>query len=430
MTAEQVSHLGDEYARFNMEANRTTEGTGLGMNITRNLVRMMNGRLSVESEPGKGSTFTVRLPQQGVSTEVLGRELVENMKQFRISSKDQMKRTQISREPMPYGSVLIVDDVETNLYVARGLMSSYKLRIDTASSGFEALDKIRAGKTYDIVFMDHMMPKMDGMETTKILRDMEYALPIVALSANAVAGQMEVFLASGFDDFISKPIDIRQLNIVLNRLIRDKQTPEVLEAARREAGDSPLDDTDDGQPRVDPLLAASFVRDATKAIAVLEAACGNGAPGTEESVHLYTIDAHAMKSALANIGEAELSKVAFRLEQAGRGRDLAAISSETPAFLDALRAVILKLTPKDEDELGDAKDEDQAYLREKLLALHTMCAEYDIGAAESALAELRDKTWSRQTRERLNAITEHLLHSDLDEAASAAKGYAESMRAE
>jgi CheY-like chemotaxis protein len=431
MTEEQVSHLFDEYARFNMAANRTTEGTGLGMNITRNLVRMMSGEIFVESAPGKGSTFTLRLPQQSVGPEVLGSELVENMRQFRVSSKEQMKRTQISREPMPYGSVLIVDDVETNLYVAKGLMSAYKLQIDTATSGFAALDKIRDGKTYDVVFMDHMMPKMDGIETTKKLRDLGYERPVVALTANAVAGQMEVFLANGFNDFISKPIDIRQLNIVLNKLVRDTQTPEVLEAARREAGDSTQDYADDdGQPRVDPQLAAFFVRDAERAIAVLEAACGNGTADAEESLRLYTIDAHAMKSALANIGEAELSKFAFRLEQAGRGRDLAVISAETPEFLDALRAVIRKITPQDEEELGDAQDEDQAYLREKLLALRTMCAEYDIGAAENALAELRSKTWSRQTRELLNALTEHLLSSELDEAAGAAKDYAESIRAE
>jgi HPt (histidine-containing phosphotransfer) domain-containing protein len=158
---------------------------------------------------------------------------------------------------------------------------------------------------------------------------------------------------------------------------------------------------------------------------VLEAAYTNGADCDDESLKMYTINAHAMKSALANIGEAELSQVALRLEQAGRGRDLAAIAAETPDFLEALRAVVRKITPQDEDAHDDAKDEDQGYLREKLLAIHAMCAAYDIGAAENALAELRQKTWSRQTRELLNAITESLLHSDLDEAAGIAKTYAE-----
>ena len=135
---------------------------------------------------------------------------------------------------MPYGNVLIVDDVETNIYVTKGLLSPYGLKIDSALSGFEAIDKIKSGSIYDIIFMDHMMPKMDGIEATKILRELGYICPIVALTANALVGQAEMFLANGFDDFISKPIDVRQLNAVLNKLIRDKQPPEVLEAARRQ----------------------------------------------------------------------------------------------------------------------------------------------------------------------------------------------------
>jgi CheY-like chemotaxis protein len=226
-------------------ASRTTEGTGLGMSITRNLVRMMDGEISVESEPGKGSTFTLRLPQKSASPEVLGGELVENMRQFRISSKAQMRRTQITREPMPYGSVLIVDDVEMNLYVAQGLMTPYMLQIDTAASGFEAIEKIKGGKVYDIVFMDHMMPDMDGIEAAQRIRDLGYAHPIVALTASAMTDQVEAFLSHGFNDFIPKPIDLRQLNTVLDKLIRDKQSPETLEAARRESCDSSHDHAGD-----------------------------------------------------------------------------------------------------------------------------------------------------------------------------------------
>jgi CheY-like chemotaxis protein len=124
---------------------------------------------------------------------------------------------------MPYGSVLIVDDMEMNLYVATGLLRPYGIRTDTAGSGFEAVEKIKDGKEYDIVFMEHMMPKMDGMAAVKIIRDMGYTRPIVALTANAVVGQADVFLTNGFDAFISKPIDTRQLNDLLNKFIRDKQ---------------------------------------------------------------------------------------------------------------------------------------------------------------------------------------------------------------
>jgi CheY-like chemotaxis protein len=111
-------------------------------------------------------------------------------------------------------------------------MTPYKLNLDSVNSGFTAIEKIKDGNEYDIVFMDHMMPNMDGVETVKIIRGLGYGHPIVALTANAVSGQTEMFLANGFDEFISKPIDIRELNSSLNRLIRDKQPPEVLEAAR------------------------------------------------------------------------------------------------------------------------------------------------------------------------------------------------------
>jgi CheY-like chemotaxis protein len=105
-------------------------------------------------------------------------------------------------------------------------MSPYGLSIETASNGFEAIDKIRDGGVYDIVFMDHMMPEMDGIEAVKKIRELGYTQPVVALTANAVVGQSEVFLENGFDGFISKPIDVRQLNAVLKKFIRDRHQPE------------------------------------------------------------------------------------------------------------------------------------------------------------------------------------------------------------
>ena len=236
MTTEHVSRLFDEYSRFNQEANRATYGAGLGMGITRDLVHLMHGELSVDSEPGRGTIVTVRLPQGNVNAVPLGPEVVEHLRQFRKNGPAQTTRAHIVREPMPYGSVLVVDDISTNLYVAKGLLASYDLPVDTAQSGFAAIEKIKSGRTYDIVFMDHMMPDQDGIETTKHLRGMGYDRPIVALTANAIAGQADMFLANGFDDFISKPIDIRHLNSILNKLIRDKQQPEVIEAARRQTG--------------------------------------------------------------------------------------------------------------------------------------------------------------------------------------------------
>jgi CheY-like chemotaxis protein len=428
MTGEQLDKLFDEYSRFNTEANRIIEGTGLGMSITRQLVKMMNGEISVESEPGKGSVFTVRLPQGIVDADALGREAAKNLMQFRGDRMMQMKKgPQIVREYMPYGKVLIVDDVETNLYVAKGLMAPYGLSVETAVSGFEAVDKINNGATYDIIFMDHYMPKMDGIETVKIIRDLGYTHPIVALTANALVGQAEMFMENGFNGFISKPIDIRQLNAYLNKLVRDKHTPEVIEAARQQLQKIDLEKSASGagQSASDPELAAIFARDAENALSRLESIHAYAYRRTDD-IRMFVINVHAMKSALANIGETKLSAVALKLEQAGRAEDIPVLRAETPAFLEALREVIERNKPKENSD--DAPEEDleliRADLEEKLPVIQKACEEYDEKTADMALAELRQKKLPRSVRELLDNIAGHLLHSDFEEAASLARNYA------
>jgi signal transduction histidine kinase/CheY-like chemotaxis protein len=426
MTHEQLDKLFNEYTRFNMKANRTTEGTGLGMNITRHLVSMMNGEISVESEPNKGSTFTVRLPQGIVGIEVFGKEVVENLKQFRLGRAEQMKKTpQIVREYMPYGRILIVDDVESNLYVARGLMAPYGLSIETVKSGFEAIEKIKSGAIFDIIFIDHYMPKMDGIEAQKIIRGLGYTHPIIALTANALAGQAEIFMENGFDGFISKPIDIRQLNASLNKLVRDKYPLDVVEAARRQALKANMAKSDWEAQLVSGQLAAIFARDAEKAIERLEAIHSN-AYRRADDIRQFVIDVHAMKSALANIGEAELSVAALKLEQAGRAEDVKAMTAETPAFLERLSKVIERTKPKEDDgeAVQESSESARAYLGEKLLAIQKACKEYDAITADAALAELGQKIWPRSTGELLDNIAGHLLHSDFEEAAKLAEDYA------
>ena len=440
MTKEQVSKLFDEYTRFNLEANRTTEGTGLGMSITQNLISLMSGKIDVESEPGKGSVFTVRIPQGIVGTDILGKDLADNLRQFRMSSREQMKRVQIVRELMPYGSVLIVDDVETNIYVAKGLMAPYSLKTDSADSGFAAISKIKAGNVYDVIFMDHMMPKMDGIEATKIIRSMGYKGSIVALTANALAGQADVFLDNGFDDFISKPIDLRQLNTVLNKYIRDKQPPESIEAVVEPKGapgapvppaheTSPENSLPDARtpaarppetkntqnPPLSARFAEIFARDANKAVALLTEIYAKRESLSDDDIRTYTISVHGMKSALAGIGRQELSDFALKLEKAARNADIAVILSETPEFIKKLCDLTAELLPKTEPGGGESVEEDRSLLLGKLREIKESCEEYDNRRAKDAIAVLRDKKWSQPTEEMLNKISGYLLHSDFDE---------------
>jgi HPt (histidine-containing phosphotransfer) domain-containing protein len=165
-------------------------------------------------------------------------------------------------------------------------------------------------------------------------------------------------------------------------------------------------------PAVNPELADIFVRETTKTIAALE---GIYSAPSDNDLQTYTISVHGLKSALANIGESDLSAVAAKLEQAGRDKNIGKIAAETPAFLDNLRALVTKLTPPKKDRADENVDEDLPYLRDKLLVIQTACTQYDIKTADETITELRQKQWSSHTEEALIKISEYLLHSDFDE---------------
>ena len=414
MTKEQIDRLFEEYSRFNEDNGRTIEGTGLGMAITYRLLDLMGGQIIVESEYGEGSVFTVRLPQGVADTETLGKDLADRLQQFRgLDNMEPKKNAQIVREPMPYGSVLVVDDVETNLYVATGLMKPYGLKIETVSSGAAAIGRVKAGNVYDVVFMDHMMPHMDGIEAVRQIRGLGYDRPVVALTANAVAGQADVFLQNGFDAFVSKPIDVRKLDAVLNKLVRDRHPADVVENARRQAAKAAGNGA--AQRQLGSLLKESFIRDARKAVAALE----NAAVGDEEGLRVFTLAVHGIKGALTNIGEPGLSRLAAKLEKAGRENDTAQITALTSVFLSGLRALLEKIEPK---QTEDSTDKDPEYLRDRLLSVRDLCAEYNRKGALDVLEEI--KHCSKKTRAVLDEIMSLVLQSEFAEAGIAAEAYA------
>jgi len=422
MTEEQINTVfTTEYARFNPKINRTVEGTGLGMNITWRLVRMMNGMISVESEPGKGTKFTVRLPQKRASSDVLGTEIAEKLQNFRISSSSQMKKAKIIREYMPYGKVLIVDDVYSNLYVAKGLMVPYGLAIDLATSGFEAIDKIKAGEVYDVIFMDHMMPKMDGVETTKIIRDLGYKNSIVALTANAITGQAKFFLENGFDEFISKPIDIRQLNAILNKLVRDKQTPEIIAAAHKQKQNE-LESSLKNEVKPNSVLQTVFLLDVKQSLPILEDTLERIDIITEDDLRLFTISVHAMKSALANIGEAATSKQALALELAGKEQNRSFIKTHAKPLIDSIRRIEARMLLENDNAAPSSDvDEDLDFLHRQLQVIAKACAIYDERPVNAALEALNKLSWKKETKAIIDKIAEYLLYGDFDEAGKLAK---------
>ncbi|MCL2269833.1 MAG: ATP-binding protein [Treponema sp.] len=409
MTEEQISRIFDEYSRFNMETNRSISGTGLGMTITKRLIDLMEGEIHVESKPGVGSVFTVRLPQVRCGTAVCGVEVSKNLREFNFSNTSLQKKSQIVREHMPHGRVLVVDDVESNLLVAKGLLMQYGLQIETANSGFEAIEKIKNNQNYDIVFMDHMMPKMDGLKTTSILRGMGYTHPIVALTANAVIGQEEMFLSNGFDGFISKPIDSRELNRILIELIQDKKNRQEQQAQ---------DVSGSAQAAiVSDELAVAAVQDINSAIAVLDELLPKMQAGADTG--LYTTTVHGIKSALANIGENSLSKAALRLEQAGNNGETAVIASDTPEFINGLRLLTERIKPAIAVGGFDIARDDMIFLRDKLGAIGAACGKLDVKDAKAALSDLKQRAWPAEINDMVNEISVYMIRGEYKKAGAA-----------
>ncbi len=209
---EDLPKLFDGFKRLELDKNRNIQGTGLGLNIAKQLVTQMRGSIVVDSEYGKGSTFTVMIPQKVMDTKPLGglkESVSENRKATAVSDK---------LFTAPNAKVLIVDDNGMNLSLMKGLLKRTELQVDLVKSGRESLE-ITKEKKYDIIFMDHMMPEMDGVEALKLLRA-EVSNPnrdaiVIALTANAIAGCREMYLQYGFNDYFAKPIKADKLEEML-----------------------------------------------------------------------------------------------------------------------------------------------------------------------------------------------------------------------
>ena len=415
MTEEQIQKLFDEYARFNLETNRSTVGTGLGMAITNNLIKMMGGAIHVESAPGKGSLFTVKIPQKITSPGLLGREAMENFKKFHFTDKVQKKKAVIHREPMPYGRVMIVDDMKSNLDVAKLLLKPYELYIDTASSGNEALTFIKNGNVYDIIFMDHMMPEMDGMEATKKIRGMGYTHPIFALTANAVTGQQEMFLANGFDGYISKPIDLRQLNDSLNKHIRDKERGRKKAEAKAAMADTAADPAAEAQLRAAIITSVSIPGiDTEKGLAlydgnmeiyisILRSFVPNALSNieklrgvTQETLPDYAITVHGMKSICANIGAEHLRAAAFNLETMAKSGDLKGVTEINEMFLAETEEAVSEIQAwLKENDTSLPKPQLPHPDRSLLILLYQHCAAFDMKGIDNVLERLEGANYDR-----------------------------------
>lgn len=208
---EKIDKLFTKFERFDIEKNITIEGTGLGLAITKKLVELMNGKIVVQSIYGQGSKFTVALDQQIVLTPTVS------------TSEVLPKEDPIDLSLLANKKVLIVDDNKINLKVASRLLKDYNLKTEEADSGFECINRILQKEEYDLILLDDMMPKMSGVETLKKLKEIsDFHTPTIALTANAISGMKEKYLKEGFDDYLSKPIDRKELNRVIRKFLNTK----------------------------------------------------------------------------------------------------------------------------------------------------------------------------------------------------------------
>lgn len=315
--AEDIPKIFDDFERFDSRKNKNIEGTGLGLAITNRLVQMMNGKIDVQSVYGEGSTFTVRIPQKVVSNELIG------------DFSEETSHAQEKYQPLfvaPDAEILVVDDNEMNLLVATNLLKATQVKIDTALSGMICLKKL-AERRYDLIFLDQMMPSLDGIQTLKMARTMKNNLskdaPIIALTADAISGTRERLIAEGFTDYLSKPIDVKLMEQMLIKYLPAEKlstpTPEEI-SPPEEKPVAPSDlinvemgmEYSAGMPDLYKDFLLKFVELKPDKMQKLQETFD------AQDWKNYTIFVHSLKSTALSIGGEKTSAAAKALEMSGK----------------------------------------------------------------------------------------------------------------
>jgi len=409
---EDVKNLFLDYFQVDAKANRNIEGTGLGLPITKRLVEMMDGEISAESEYDKGTTFNLRIKQGFVDDTPLGADLAEKLRSFRYIEDKRTGAERLVRLNLSYVRVLVVDDMHTNLDVAAGLLRKYKMQVDCSSSGRDAVERIQKGTpVYNAIFMDHMMPGMDGIEAVDKIRSLktEYAqkIPIIALTANAIQGTEKMFYAHGFQAFISKPIDIMELDSIIRKWVRDEEKEKELgedafvtsETSSEEENNANTEinikgvDTDrglslyGGDKKIYLSLLRSYVSFAPETLNKLRTV-------TKETLSDYVITVHGLKSTNAGVGAEAIREQALNLENLSREGDIEKVLElngklikDTETVIHNIKEWLAGYDARNVKPLRKAPD------REVLERLRRCCEDYDMTGIDKAISELESANY-------------------------------------
>ena len=416
--------LFDAFQRVEMDRNRYVEGTGLGLTISQNLVNMMGGVIEVESEYGKGSRFFFTIEQTIIDPTPVS-AVNYNGQKDNVTEKE-AECLLIA----PEAHILLVDDNELNLVVAKELLKPLRMQIDTAENGLQAVKMVR-GSQYDLVLMDHMMPVMDGIEAAKAIRalpeDKYQKLPIIALTANAMVDARKEFLNAGMNGFVAKPIDFaricNQLKLWLPKdLVRDVPKEEAKKLLADDLSDREI------QPE-DPQMGFSFEEGVNhcgskaalmKTIRIFYRTIDSKANKIEQClkeglISDYVIEIHALKSSALLIGAVPLSEAAKELEDYGKQGKTEVLEEKTPDVLTLYRDLKNILRPYAEKEEDAKKEFSDGEWITALQQIHQCIEQFDLDGVDQIMEQLEEYQVPECIRESMDQLRVYVADVSLEE---------------
>jgi PAS domain S-box-containing protein len=443
---DDVKKLFLDYFQVDAKANRNIEGTGLGLPITKRLVEMMDGEITAKSEYGKGTTFSLRIKQGYYDDTPLGAEVAGKLRSFRYTDDKRIVNKRLVRLNLSYAKVLVVDDMQTNLDVAAGLLRKYKMQVDCLDSGQESVERIRAGTpVYDAVFMDHMMPGMDGIETAGKIRALgtKYAekLPIIALTANAIHGTEKMFYEHDFQAFISKPIDIMELDSVIRKWVRSEDKEKELGTNVFLTPDSSPEDENitnleieipgvdterglslyGGDKKIYISLLRSYVFNTPVNLNKLKSVSNDTLPG-------YVIAVHGLKGTSAGIGAESIREAALNLENSARSGDLKKVLDLNNKLISDTEVVVESVkTWLEQYDALNAKPLQKAPNPEVLARLKQCCEKFDMSGIDKAMAELESADYE-EGNDLVKWLKDKIVISEITEAAARIAQYEKELK--